>query len=46
MKSKPICKNVYDFSQFQVRTPIKISFFSNYEKKKVAIIKFRISQHK
>jgi len=34
MKSKPICKNVSDFSQFQVRTPIKKSSFSNYEKKK------------
>ncbi|CAN0208476.1 unnamed protein product, partial [Bubo scandiacus] len=34
MKSKPICKNVSDFSQFQVRISIKKSSFSNYEKKK------------
>lgn len=33
MKSKPICKNVSDFSQFQKRAPIKKSSFFNYKKK-------------
>lgn len=33
MKSEPIHKNVSDFSQFQVRAPVKKSSFSNYEKK-------------
>lgn len=32
-KSKPICKNAFGFSQFQVRAPIKKFSFSNYEKK-------------
>lgn len=33
MKSKEICKNISDFSQFQVRAPIKKSSFSSDEKK-------------